>query len=660
MKLSIITVNYHSWSHLEAALVGLKEGFPEDWEIIVVDNASAAEPFAEFSARFPWVTFIGNPNNSGFGAGCNIGVAAATGEQLLFMNPDVIAASSSIQALIDIKAEHNIGIAAPKQMSTDGNRQKVFDDFPNLLNQSKTLKSLSRILLPSRFADPRADYEEIIYCDWVTGSVLLIDRADFDAIGGWAEDYWMYVEDADLCRSARNLGLTVAYVPQVQVIHAHGGSSRLNVDVKSMTKLEVIISKHVYANRHTAGLERGLTHVLIILLRLPMLVFSSLLNWMTLRRYPALRVRSGILAGLVKYYYDVLRTGSWLSPRAIANQASSDSPIAATLIVGPSWVGDMVMAQSLFKLLKSREPDRELDVLAPEWSLPVTARMPEIRNSTASKTAHNEIGLATRRRIARSLEGNGYDRAIVLPRSAKAALIPWFARIPTRTGFRGETRYGFINDMRPFDPEELDQTVKRFVALGLDKDEPLPDVLPEPELTVSAENQAQLMRDLEIGTDKPVIAMMPGAEYGPAKCWPHAHFTTLAAALDDAGYDVWILGSSKDRSVGDVIAGGSRAVNLCGKTTIDDAIDLFAACEQAVSNDSGLMHVAAASGCHVHGIYGSSSSKFTPPLTKKRDIHEIGIECSPCFARECPLGHLKCLTDLDPTQIFEKIVKRSV
>ncbi len=321
MKLSIVTVNYHSWSHLEAALIELQQDFPEDWEIIVVDNESDAKPFAAFSARFPWVTFIANPVNSGFGAGCNIGVAAATGEQLLFMNPDVIASTMSIQALIDTKKQHNIGVVAPQQVSGDGKLQKVFDDFPSLLNQSKTLKALLRVLMPSRFPDPRADHKTITYCDWVTGSVLLIDRADFDAVGGWAEDYWMYVEDADLCRKAHDKGLSVAYVPEVEVIHAHGGSSRINVDVKSMTKLEVIISKHVYTARHTAGLERWLTHTLIILLRLPMLIVASILDLLTLRRVPALRVRSRMFTGLLKYYFGVLRNGSWLSPRAIATAA---------------------------------------------------------------------------------------------------------------------------------------------------------------------------------------------------------------------------------------------------------------------------------------------------------------------------------------------------
>lgn len=324
MKLSIITVNYKSWGHLEAALSVLSDSFPEDWEIIVVDNESDPTEFDAFAARFPWVTFIANPDNSGFGCGCNIGVAKASGEQLLFMNPDVVAAPPDIQKLMQIKKQHDIGIVAPQQVSAAGKAQKVFDDFPSLLNQSKTLKALLRFLLPGKFRDPRAEYRELTYCDWVTGSVLLIDHEDFDAIGGWSEDYWMYVEDADLCRKAHDCGLSVAYAPEVRVIHAHGGSSRLNVAVKSMTKLEVIISKHVYTQHHTRGLARWLTHTLIVLLRMPMLVFAGALDLVTLLQVPTLRVRSRMLLGLLRYYGGVIRTGSWLSPRALANQSSAE------------------------------------------------------------------------------------------------------------------------------------------------------------------------------------------------------------------------------------------------------------------------------------------------------------------------------------------------
>jgi len=318
----------------------------------------------------------------------------------------------------------------------------------------------------------------------------------------------------------------------------------------------------------------------------------------------------------------------------------------------------MVMAQSLFKVLKSREPDRPLDVLAPGWSLPIVGRMPEIRDGIAAQTGHGEIGFGTRRRIAAGLRRR-YDRAIVMPRSFKSALIPWLAGIPVRTGFRGESRFVLINDVRRFDPGVLDQTVKRFVALGLRDGEALPPVLPEPSLGVSEANQSRVLAQLGVATDRPVVAMMPGAEYGPAKCWPLEYFTALADSLGAAGYAVWVLGSDKDAAAGETIAAGSAAVNLCGQTSLEDVIDVLAACEQAVTNDSGLMHVAAAVGIRVHGIYGSSSPKFTPPLTNKREIHEISLDCRPCFERECPLGHLKCLRDLPPSQIFDKVTQNS-
>lgn len=326
----------------------------------------------------------------------------------------------------------------------------------------------------------------------------------------------------------------------------------------------------------------------------------------------------------------------------------------ATLIVGPSWVGDMVMAQALFILLKQRSPERAIDVLAPAWSLPIVARMPEVRRGIAGETGHGELGLGKRRRIGYSLRDEGYERAIVLPRSLKSALIPWFARVPVRTGFRGESRYGLVNDMRPFDRSVLDQTVKRFVALGLEPDEALPPV-PFPKLAVDRDRQRAVMASLDVVSGRPVIAMMPGAEYGPAKCWPLEYFAELSALLGNEGYDVWVLGSDKDAAAGETIAAASAARNLCGRTSLEDVIDLLGHAEQAVSNDSGLMHVAAAVGTHVHGIYGSSSPEFTPPLSERRDIHWLDLDCSPCFERRCPLGHLRCLVDLSVARLHEAV-----
>lgn len=330
------------------------------------------------------------------------------------------------------------------------------------------------------------------------------------------------------------------------------------------------------------------------------------------------------------------------------------------LVVGPSWVGDMVMAQALYKLLRRDDPRVQIHVVAPPWSLPVLERMPEVARGLELAVGHGELGLGRRVTLARQLRAERYTRAIVLPRSAKAALVPWLARVPLRTGFRGEWRYGLLNDVRTLEAR-LDQTVKRFVALGLPRGAAVPAVLPaelQPLLRSDPRNLDRLRVTHGLEAGGRIAALMPGAEYGPAKRWPAAHFGALAADLAGAHADVVVLGSAKERSIGDEVvarAGDARVHNLCGATSLADAVDLLAAADVAVSNDSGLLHVAAAAGAPVVAIYGSSSPKLTPPLTAAAAIVSLEIECSPCFARECPLKHLKCLNDLAPATVLRAV-----
>lgn len=318
------------------------------------------------------------------------------------------------------------------------------------------------------------------------------------------------------------------------------------------------------------------------------------------------------------------------------------------LVVGPAWVGDMVMAQSLFMTLQQQNPDITIDVLAPAWSLPLLSRMPQVNEAIALPVTHGELALATRYKIGRQLRNKGYTRAIVIPRSYKAALVPFFAGIPVRTGYRGEMRYGLINDMRPLDKEVLTQTVQRQVALGLPRTADQPPAIPYPELQIDRDNQQRLLEEISLNLDKPIIGLMPGAEFGPAKQWPIAYYQELAAKLVATGYQVWVFGSKKEHALGEQIAqAGSDVTNLCGKTHLEDVIDLIALCDTVVSNDSGLMHVACATGSRVIAIYGSSSPAYTPPLSKNAEVIYRYLECSPCFKRVCPLGHTNCLTGID-------------
>jgi heptosyltransferase-2 len=326
------------------------------------------------------------------------------------------------------------------------------------------------------------------------------------------------------------------------------------------------------------------------------------------------------------------------------------------LVIGPAWVGDMVMAQALFMRLKQRWPDAGIDVVAPGWSLPILQRMPEVRDGIELRLGHGEFGFGVRRALGRSLRDRGYARAIVLPGSWKSALVPFFARIPRRIGYRRELRYGLLNDLRPLDRERLPRTVQQFVALAGDRAAAEPPSLPQPRLRTDKRRAQELILQLQLDAQRPAIALMPGAEYGPAKRWPAEHFAELAATLSARGWQVWVLGSAKERALGQAIAQSQAYVfDLTGRTQLVDVVDLLGVCEAAVTNDSGLMHVAAAVDTRVVAIYGSSSPKMTPPLSVNAHVVYRGLPCSPCFERECPLGHLNCLRGISAAEVMAQV-----
>jgi heptosyltransferase-2 len=330
------------------------------------------------------------------------------------------------------------------------------------------------------------------------------------------------------------------------------------------------------------------------------------------------------------------------------------------LIVAPSWIGDTVLAQPLFMRLHEHTPNLQLDVLAPRWVAPVLERMPEISRIIDSPFAHGDLSLKARHRLARHLSQTGYQRAYVLPNSIKSALIPIFAGIPERIGFTGESRYGLINHRHTLDKTALPQMAERFAQLAEPPGAALPRPLPHPRLISSQTQQAASLAALAESTGQApqkLAIFCPGAEYGPAKRWPARHFAALADALALRGYAVWLLGSPKDRQIGDEILARAKPdtplYNLCGTTTLSQAIDLIASAEFVVCNDSGLMHVAAALGRPLVAVYGSSSPGFTPPLSAQARIISLNLECSPCFKRECPLGHLDCLNKLEMQQVLD-------
>ncbi len=324
------------------------------------------------------------------------------------------------------------------------------------------------------------------------------------------------------------------------------------------------------------------------------------------------------------------------------------------LVVAPSWIGDTILAQPLLALLRRKHPTARIEVLAATWSAPLLGRMSEVDAVIANPFRHGEFSFGARRALGRRLASADFHQAYVLPNSWKSALAPYFARIARRIGYQGESRYLLLNERHRLDPVRHPQLAQRYAALA----GPLPADLPQPRLNSTPEQQQAARKALGLPASAQPVVFCPGAEYGPAKRWPAPHFAALARRVATPEHPAWLVGSDKDAAVGDEIAAAAQgaALNLCGRSTLEQAIDLIASASGVVSNDSGLMHVAAALDRPLVALYGSSSPAYTPPLSPRARIVSRNLSCSPCFKRECPLGHFDCMNGIAPEQVAQTLL----
>lgn len=339
------------------------------------------------------------------------------------------------------------------------------------------------------------------------------------------------------------------------------------------------------------------------------------------------------------------------------------------LVIGPSWVGDMMMSQSLYRTLKAKYPTADIDVMAPAWCRPLLARMPQVRHAIPMPLGHGVFELDKRRRLGLALRETGYDQAYILPNSFKSALIPYFSGIKQRTGWRGEMRYFLLNDMRILDKEAFPLMVQRYVALAYDKEQvhsaaDLPQPLLWPKLQVDDDEIVAATASFNLTGSRPIVGFCPGAEFGPAKRWPHYHYATLAQQLINKGYQVALFGSAKDNEAGEEIrqtlSEDERqfCLNLAGQTSLEQAVVLLAGCRAVVSNDSGLMHVAAALDKPLVALYGPSSPDFTPPLSDKATVIRLITGYHKVRKGDSAQGYHQSLIDIQPEQVMAALEKQ--
>jgi len=329
------------------------------------------------------------------------------------------------------------------------------------------------------------------------------------------------------------------------------------------------------------------------------------------------------------------------------------------LIIAPSWVGDTMMAQGLFKLLKTESPAHTIDVLAPEWTYPLVKRMPEVNDVMLSPFIHGDFKPKERYFFGVSLRTRNYEKAIVLPNTFKSAIIPWAAAIPTRTGWFGECRMGLLNDTRFLNKKKYPRMIERYLALGLLRGAPLPNPYPVPSLSVTESQQHATSQhfQLKIDQSKRILALCPGAAFGAAKCWPPNYFAELARKKQQEGYDIWLFGAKQDAWALDHIALSlnHQCEHFGGRLTLDQTVDLLSLATCIVSNDSGLMHIGAALNKPLFAIFGPTNPEFTPPLSDHAVILTTHLPCQPCGKRICPLKHHHCMIQLTPDYVLAKM-----
>jgi heptosyltransferase II len=320
------------------------------------------------------------------------------------------------------------------------------------------------------------------------------------------------------------------------------------------------------------------------------------------------------------------------------------------LIVPYMWIGDFVRCHSVVKVLRQRFPDRPVDVLTTSLCAPLADYMPGIRQAIVADLPRGRLALSQQRALARRLKREDYGMALTMPRTWKAALAPFLAGIPQRIGFAGEARFVLLNDVR-FGEKKLPRMVDRCAMRALPRGAAQPPDWPLPELEVPASEIAAWRIRRGLTEDRPIVTLAPGA-VGPAKRWTTEGYAALARRLIADGATVWVLGGPGEKAIATEIAATGGALDLTG-TDLRDAIIALAAASVAVSNDSGLLHVAAATGTPSIGIFGPTSPWHWAPLNPLADVIETTSElpCRPCHKPVCRLVHHRCMRDIAPEQV---------
>lgn len=319
IDLSVIIVSYKGYERVRQCLDSLKtlSGTKLKTEVIVINNCPGDETFSLIEKQYQEFRFAGNKINGGYANGCNLGVSFASGKYILILNPDTVVTEKALEGLVlAARSNPSFIITSCRQVNEKGKQSIAWGPFPGVLNLTGFLRALTGTGYKNQIRRKEDYPPEIFFPDWISGSVVLISKENYTLIGGFDEDFWMYFEDVDLCKRARNAGGEIAFCTDITIEHNHGGSSRINKRTAALTKTEVLISKHIYIHKHKAGIEKFLIQSFLIINNLVSLGFSALAG-IIFFFIPRLFLRTLVYGRILEYYMFALIRGSWLSPRSV-------------------------------------------------------------------------------------------------------------------------------------------------------------------------------------------------------------------------------------------------------------------------------------------------------------------------------------------------------
>lgn len=319
IDLSVIIVSYKGYERLRQCLDSLKKfsGTLFKAEVIVVNNCPGDDLFSSFENQYPWFRFVNNTINGGYANGCNLGSSFAKGSYFLILNPDTVVTEKSLYDLLSVsKSNSSFIITSCRQITEKGKESIAWGPFPELNSLTGIARAICKTGYKSQVRQKEGFPADIFFPDWISGSVVMISAENYKRLGGFDEDFWMYFEDVDLCRRARNSGSDIAFCNNIVIEHNHGGSSRINKRTASITKAEVVISRHIYINKHKKGIERFIIQVFLVINTLISLGFTAIAG-IIFFFVPKLFLRTFVYGRILEYYLFALVRGTWLSPRSV-------------------------------------------------------------------------------------------------------------------------------------------------------------------------------------------------------------------------------------------------------------------------------------------------------------------------------------------------------